>query len=270
MDWLLDTSQTRALRRGSAAVDAHLRRHAGDSAQAVDALNSVREHLTAAAEQAAGRLLHVRLRWGIDSVAVHTRAVDGGGLLEGVTDTGVVPPRLLDAVRNADGEVLGQVSSPLPPPEQGGPELPGADVSVPHLELSLSLPRETRSVPIVRHLSAQALRAFGVSERDIEDVQVAITEACANVIKHATEADTYDVQIDLTADRCSITVVDAGAGFDVSGVAEPDRESESGRGLLIMRALVDNVAFLTQPQAGAVVHMVKNLSYDEAHPLHRR
>ncbi len=270
MDWLLDTSQSRALRRGSAAVDAHLRRHAGESTQATDALNVVRHHIASAAEKAGGRALHVRLRWGIDSVTVHARAVDAVGLLRDVTDAGVVPPRLLDAVRGSTGDELGQITSPLPAPEQGGPDLPGTDGSVPHLELALSLPRETVSVPIVRHLSAQALRAFGVSEPDIDDVQVAITEACANVIKHAADADTYDVQIDLTADRCSITVVDAGDGFDLEDLSgDPDAESESGRGLLIMRALVDNVAFRTESQAGAVVHMVKNLTYDDAHPLHK-
>jgi hypothetical protein len=36
-----------------------------------------------------------------------------------------------------------------------------------------------------------------------------------------------------------------------------------------MRALVDNVAFQSQPQAGAVVHMVKTLRFQEDHPLRR-
>ncbi len=43
-----------------------------------------------------------------------------------------------------------------------------------------------------------------------------------------------------------------------------------GRGLALMRALVDNVAFRNEPQAGAVVHMVKTLRYDTEHPLRRR
>ena len=36
-----------------------------------------------------------------------------------------------------------------------------------------------------------------------------------------------------------------------------------------MRALVDNVAFRSEPQLGAVVHMVKSLAYDPAYPLWR-
>ena len=142
--------------------------------------------------------------------------------------------------------------------------------TVPHLDLSVALPRESVSVPVVRRLAAQALRAFGVLDEDVDDVQLAITEACANVIDHAGATDTYDVKIELSADRCAITVVDQGGGFDVAAVPErPDDDAEMGRGVALMRALVDNVAFRNEPQAGAVVHMVKTLRYVEDHPLRR-
>lgn len=141
---------------------------------------------------------------------------------------------------------------------------------VPHLDLSVALPRESVSVPVVRRLAGQALRAFGVDDNDVDDVMLAITEACANVIDHAGATDTYDVKIELSADRCAITVVDQGGGFDASKVpADVSQDSERGRGLALMRALVDNVAFHNEPQAGAVVHMVKTLRYLVDHPLRR-
>ena len=140
----------------------------------------------------------------------------------------------------------------------------------PQFDLSVSLPREGGSVPVVRRLAGQALRAFGVCDSDVQDVQLAITEACANVIDHAADTDTYDVKVELAADRCAITVVDQGGGFDAAAVPErPDDEAMTGRGLMLMRALVDNVHFINEPQAGAVVHMVKALTYDPDHPLHR-
>jgi len=140
----------------------------------------------------------------------------------------------------------------------------------PKFDLSVSLPREGGSVPVVRRLAGQALRAFGVTEADVADVQLAITEACANVIDHAADTDTYDVKVELASDRCAITVVDQGGGFDPDAVPDIfDDEATGGRGLLLMRALVDNIAFTSEPQAGAVVHMVKALTYDPDHPLHR-
>jgi len=138
----------------------------------------------------------------------------------------------------------------------------------PNLAVSLSLPREGGSVPVVRRLAAQALRAFGVTSDDIDDVQLAISEACANVIDHAADTDTYEVKVELAANRCAITVVDQGGGFDatlVPGVAEIS--AEAGRGVALMRAVVDNLDFRSEPLAGAVVHMVKNLHYDPTHPL---
>jgi serine/threonine-protein kinase RsbW len=142
--------------------------------------------------------------------------------------------------------------------------------AVPHLDLSVSLPRESASVPVVRRLAAQALRAFGVHDEDVHDVELAISEACGNVIEHAAETDSYDVKVELAADRCTITVVDQGSGFDATALpGRPDDDSEVGRGVALMRALVDNVAFRNEPQAGTVVHMVKALAYDAEHPLHR-
>ncbi|HEY6932901.1 MAG TPA: ATP-binding protein [Marmoricola sp.] len=141
----------------------------------------------------------------------------------------------------------------------------------PHLELSVNLPSETTSVPVVRRLAAQALRSFGVADRDVDDVQLAIAEACANVIEHAIDSDTYEVQVELAADQCAITVIDQGSGFDATAVPEnPDPRSEGGRGLALMRALTDKVAFRNEPQAGTVVHMTKRLEHDETHPLWNR
>ncbi len=140
----------------------------------------------------------------------------------------------------------------------------------PRLELAVSLPRESHSVPVVRRLSAQALHAFGVTADDIDDVELAITEACANVVEHATDSDTYEVNVELAADRCAITVIDRGYGFDAASIgSQDDDDAEGGRGLTLMRALVDNLDFTSEPMVGAVVHMVKALRYDRTHPLHR-
>jgi serine/threonine-protein kinase RsbW len=115
------------------------------------------------------------------------------------------------------------------------------------------------------------LRAFGVTDEHIDDVQLAITEACANVIEHAVDTDTYEVNIELAADRCAITVIDKGTGFDPADVPEDiPEDGETGRGLRLMRALVDTLAFDDEPQTGAVVHLVKELEYDSSHPLHAR
>jgi len=146
---------------------------------------------------------------------------------------------------------------------------PQADPS-PRLEMTVSLPRQSHSVPVIRRLAAQILRAFGVAADSIHDVELAISEACANVIQHAVDSEGYEVTIELAADRCAITVLDRGEGFDATTVSDQgDDDAESGRGLTLMRALVDNLNFVSEPKIGAVVHMVKRLDYDQSHPFRR-
>jgi serine/threonine-protein kinase RsbW len=140
----------------------------------------------------------------------------------------------------------------------------------PRLEMTVALPRQSHSVPVIRRLAAQILRAFGVAADNIYDVELAITEACANVIQHAVDSEGYEVSIELAADRCAITVLDRGDGFDAMTVRDQDDDdAESGRGLTLMRALVDNLNFVSEPKVGAVVHMVKQLDYDQSHPFRR-
>jgi serine/threonine-protein kinase RsbW len=139
----------------------------------------------------------------------------------------------------------------------------------PRLEMTVSLPRQSHSVPVIRRLAAQILRAFGVAADSIHDVELAISEACANVIQHAVDSEGYEVTIELAADRCAITVLDRGEGFDAEVREQEDVEAESGRGLSLMRALVDNLNFVSEPKIGAVVHMVKQLDYDDSHPFRR-
>ena len=139
----------------------------------------------------------------------------------------------------------------------------------PRLEMTVALPRQSHSVPVIRRLSAQILRAFGAAADSIHDVELAISEACANVIQHAVDSEGYEVTIELASDRCAITVIDRGEGFDAVVRNQDDDDAESGRGLSLMRALVDNLNVVSEPKVGAVVHMVKQLDYDDSHPFRR-
>jgi serine/threonine-protein kinase RsbW len=134
------------------------------------------------------------------------------------------------------------------------------------ISLSLSLPRDEASVPFVRHLCGDALAQLGVAGDCVSDVEIAITEACTNVVRHSTDArEEYKVQILIDEGSCHITVTDSGAGFDheakLSAVAEAG--AEGGRGLGLMHALVDNVKFVSKPSDGTIVHLVKNLELGE-------
>jgi serine/threonine-protein kinase RsbW len=128
------------------------------------------------------------------------------------------------------------------------------------ISVRLNLPREVDSVPAVRRLLRCALSVFQVNRQDGDDLELALTEACANVVKHAAGADGIEVRLDVAEDHCAIDVADNGAGFDATGVAEPEPGGERGRGLFLIRALSDNVRMQSHPRHGSLIHFEKSFA----------
>jgi len=139
------------------------------------------------------------------------------------------------------------------------------------ISLMLCLPRDSSTLPVVRHIAECSLRELGVEVGAIEDVALALTEASANVVKHSGDGDAYEVHLVLENNMCEIRVVDSGHGFDSTslavGMAAPSEER--GRGMALMAALVDSVHFESRPETGTVVHLVKDLSLRPDGPIRR-
>lgn len=127
------------------------------------------------------------------------------------------------------------------------------------MSVRLDLPREADSVPAVRRLLRCALDLLNVDAEHGADLEIAISEACANVVRHADGAQRFEVRLDVGADRCAIDVVDDGAGFDAdtAGDESPEAGSECGRGLFLIRALSENVRMQSSPRRGSLIHFEK-------------
>ena len=118
--------------------------------------------------------------------------------------------------------------------------------------------------PFVDHLmrTINNLRATDGTEVDIE---VALREALLNAIIHGNREDPNKhvyLRVRCRADgEVSMAIRDEGAGFDSGSVPDPTapehRMSTHGRGIYLMRALMDEVWF---EAGGTVVHMRKGPS----------
>jgi serine/threonine-protein kinase RsbW len=132
------------------------------------------------------------------------------------------------------------------------------------LSLSLNLPRDEETIPVARHIVRRALAEVGVENDCTFEVELALSEACTNVLLHAGLGEAYEVRLQIDERSCELRVVDVGRGFDVDGT--PVRQSgaeEGGRGLGLMMALVDRVRFASRSEAGTVVSLEKALVYRE-------
>jgi|GEM_PF-226709 serine/threonine-protein kinase RsbW len=138
------------------------------------------------------------------------------------------------------------------------------------IKFSLSLPRDEISIPVVRKICTRALAALGVTRECIDDVEVALSEACANVLRHARADDEYEVSAGVSKEVAIIEVVDHGGGFDVAALSAgtSDLTAEQGRGIQIMRALMDEVKFsvASGPRRETRVQLTKTLVWDESSP----
>ncbi|RAK38373.1 serine/threonine-protein kinase RsbW [Actinoplanes lutulentus] len=130
------------------------------------------------------------------------------------------------------------------------------------MSVRLNLPREVDSVPAVRRLLRCALTILRVDRQAGADLEIALTEACANVVHHATGANNFEVHLDVAQDRCSIDVVDDGAGFDLTEASDtsPSSDSERGRGLFLIRALGENVRMQSSARTGSLIHFEKSFA----------
>ena len=133
------------------------------------------------------------------------------------------------------------------------------------IKLTLALPRDEFSVPVARRVLSRSMDVLGVDEVVVADIELALTEACTNVLDHAADTDEYEVSAGIDGTVCVIEVIDRGAGFisDDKGLVSADPAAEDGRGIQLMRALVDKVTFTNRPQVGTVVHLEKQLVWHE-------
>lgn len=141
-----------------------------------------------------------------------------------------------------------------------------------NIVFSVNLPRDEASVPVVRHISRDALLSLGIAKRCVDEIEVAVSEACTNVLKHVEGTEeSYEVQVEVDETACQVRVIDTGHGFDhdSQGREHADHSAEGGRGIFLMRAMVDNLEFTSAPESGTVVRLTKKLDLNEDSVLGR-
>ena len=128
-------------------------------------------------------------------------------------------------------------------------------------ELILELPNDIRSIEhaveyVTRHCStcSDYARRFNLNFR------VGLTEALSNAMLYGNGSDPQKrvrVEVDIKVQEVAVRVTDQGSGFDPTTVPDPthpDNISKTGgRGVFLMRALMDEVRFNDQGNSVTMV-----------------
>jgi serine/threonine-protein kinase RsbW len=130
------------------------------------------------------------------------------------------------------------------------------------IHLVLRLPRHPRTIAFVRDFARDALVLVRAPDDAINDMSIALSEACSNAVEHAAGVDDYEVTLDVNTDRFTAIVTDQGQGLDEEKVSAsmPGPDEARGRGFPLMRALSDEATFTVQPGIGTTVQLIKLLN----------
>lgn len=128
----------------------------------------------------------------------------------------------------------------------------------------LDLPSEASVLNLVRaalRAVAEDGRRVRLDAREVDEVQVALQEACTNAIRHAHKGDPrkrFRVELRRLEDSLEILVRDCGDPFDLDAKkpAQPEALQEGGYGIRIMRSWMDEV-ILTRDDVGNVLRLVR-------------
>lgn len=134
---------------------------------------------------------------------------------------------------------------------------------------TLRVQSSTENLSLIREFVAKVGLQAGMSEIDISKIELAVDEACANVIEHAYGNDkTQEVLVRANVDEEKITfhIIDTGIGFDPTQVKQEELEKliekrrSGGLGMRLIKTLMDEIQYEIIPGQKNELRMVKKLS----------
>ena len=137
---------------------------------------------------------------------------------------------------------------------------------------ALHVPSSTENLSMIRDFVKSIGTQSGMDDMEVAKLEMAVDEACSNVMEHAYNADsTKEVSIRATVDESSvqIEVIDTGKGFDPAAVEQlkleelVSKKRTGGLGMRSMKLFMDEVHYEMRPGVKNELRMVKRLKKPE-------
>ncbi|EJS66420.1 anti-sigma B factor RsbW [Bacillus cereus] len=139
--------------------------------------------------------------------------------------------------------------------------------------IEMKIPAKAEYVAIIRLTMAGVANRMGFAYDDIEDMKIAISEACTNIVQHAYKEDDGEITIifGLYEDRLEIMVADNGVSFDFTALKSKvgpydinkpvENLPENGLGLYLINTLMDDIQIMHDE--GMTVLMTKYIQREQ-------
>ncbi len=107
------------------------------------------------------------------------------------------------------------------------------------------------NLSLIGDFIGDSMRGFGLDEHKTFDVQLAVDEACTNIIEYgyANEGGMIDIACQRRGDEIIVVIKDRGKPFDPTSVQPPDMNASleerkaGGLGIYFMKKLMDEVRY---------------------------
>ncbi len=127
------------------------------------------------------------------------------------------------------------------------------------------------SVDEAEHTVLRMAARAGLEEDDLHALGMAVREAAVNAVVHGNRYNSrkkVHLKVSLSSDRLAIVIGDEGEGFERDAIADPlapeNLLRQSGRGLLLIRAFVDELEIRRRQPRGTEVQLVKYLANENS------
>jgi serine/threonine-protein kinase RsbW len=142
-------------------------------------------------------------------------------------------------------------------------EHPGADIQSVNTLLDSTLDSVETAEDAVLRVAGE----IGFPEDDLHQIGMAVRESMVNAVVHGNRYNArkkVHLSVLKAPDRLTVVIADEGEGFDLGNLPDPLAEEnllrQSGRGLLLIKAFVDEFHVRRAQPSGTEVRMVKYLA----------
>lgn len=130
--------------------------------------------------------------------------------------------------------------------------------------VELIIPARAEWVAVARLAVAAVASRLHFSVDEIEDIKLAIAEACTNCIAHSSDTDRIAITSAVHEDEVRVSVRDRSVGHKLEAVEKEPGFADGRRteelGVFLIRALMDEVTYRVDAREGTELVMIKRVT----------
>jgi len=135
-------------------------------------------------------------------------------------------------------------------------------------ENELTVKSRTENLSAIRNFVSAGALEIGIPLKIVENIILAVDEACTNIIKHAYKyfpEGEIIVKLKFSREKFTVIIIDHGVPFEPETIPDPDLQTYyrqhrvGGLGMYLMKSLMDEVKYVSVPGKYNQVLLSKNL-----------